>query len=93
MRAPALVFAIIEYLREQTEQEKYRAYLYECIRLSCLNSSAQVPGGKYIDMSYAQIMGYGEKETDTRTAEEIVADVTKKAGLTVRKGGEIIEFV
>lgn len=68
---------------EQYEAERYRAYLYECIRIIGENTAGLVKEGRYIPTAYDEVIH--PKPQDNRTAEEIVADVVKKAGLEVRK--------
>lgn len=50
-------------------------------------SAAKYAGGPYIQTRYADVIK--PKPKDTRTGNEIAADVIKKAGLKlVKKGGE-----
>lgn len=81
MRADAVVSVLLDIIAEQTERERYRAYLYENIRLLCENSAGLVSGGKYIPVSYQEIAH--PKPVDNRSAEEIIADIIKNAGLEV----------
>ena len=59
----------------------YRIYVAECLRVMTENTAKQ-SGGSYIDKPFADLIG-NNKPKDERTAEEIIADVTKRAGLEV----------
>lgn len=81
MSAGAVVSVLLDIITEQTERERYLEYLYENIRLLCENSAGLVSDGKYIPASYQEIMH--PKPVDNRSAEEIIADIIKNAGLEV----------
>ena len=87
MGAVSIVSVLRDIIVEQYEVERYRAYLYECIRIIGENTAGLVKEGKYIPTTYDEAIH--QKPQDNRTAEEIVADVVKKAGLEVRNS----EFV
>lgn len=71
--------------REKKEQEAYRVYLTDTIRVIS-ESVARFGGGPYIEARYADIIH--PKPKDTRTGNEIAADVIKRAGIKlVKKGG------
>ena len=59
----------------------YRIYVTECLRVMTENTAKQ-SGGSYIDKPFTDFIG-NNKPKDVRTAEEIIADVAKKAGLEV----------
>lgn len=46
-------------------------------------SISQTFGGKYLYVSFANLIDNNKKQTVTKTGEEIAADVIKKAGLVV----------
>lgn len=46
-------------------------------------SISQALGGKYLYISFADLIDNNKKQTVTKTGEEIAADVIKKAGLVV----------
>lgn len=46
-------------------------------------SISQAFGGKYLYVSFADLIDNNKKQTVTKTGEEIAADVIKKAGLVV----------
>ena len=46
-------------------------------------SISQAFGGKYLYVSFADLVENNNKQTVTRSGEEIAADVIKKAGLVV----------
>ena len=59
----------------------YRIYVTECLRVMTENTAEQ-SGGSYIDKPFTDFIG-NNKPKDERTAEEIIADVAKRAGLEV----------
>lgn len=46
-------------------------------------SISQAFGGKYLYVSFVDLIDNNKKQTVTKTGEEIAADVIKKAGLVV----------
>lgn len=46
-------------------------------------SISQTFGGKYLYMSFIDLVDNNKKQTVTKTGEEIAADVIKRAGLVV----------
>ena len=59
----------------------YRVYVTDALRLTVENTAKYV-GGDYIKARYIEIIE--PKEVDTRTGDEIVADIIKRAGLVVK---------
>lgn len=71
-----------EYLREQS----FRVYLTDAVRLACENT-AKIGGGSSISKRWADIIEShknGVLAHDTRSPEEIIADVVEKAGLIIQ---------
>ena len=65
------------------EQKRYRTYITDALMLITENTARFISEGKYLTSRWV-----GEpKKQDTRTGDEIAADVIKKAGI-VFKGGE-----
>lgn len=63
----------------------YRVYLTDALRLACENT-ARIGGGPVIGKRWAEIADVQNKRPlahDTRSPEEIVADIAEKAGLTI----------
>lgn len=87
MGAVSIISVLPDIIMEQYEAERYRAYLYECIRIIGENTAGLVKEGKYLPTTYDEVIH--PKPQDNRTAEEIVADVVKKAGLEVRKSESV----
>lgn len=67
-------------IKFDTEKEIYQVYVARCLRVLTENT-AKIGGGNYIKKDYYELIN--PKPTDKRTAEEIVQDVSKKAGIEV----------
>lgn len=66
---------------ERIRLNVYQEYVADC--LMYINQSvAEGLGGSYLPMRFAELVG--GKESDTRTADEIVLDVIERAGLSIR---------
>ena len=75
-------YAVSKY-KEQQKEMAYRIYVTECLRLMTENTAKQSEsGGSYINKPFADVIG-NSKPKDERTADEIIADITKRAGLEV----------
>ena len=59
----------------------YRIYVTECLRIMTENTAKQ-SGGSYINKPFADFIG-NNKPKDERTADEIIADISFRAGLEV----------
>ena len=59
----------------------YRIYVTECLRVMTENTVEQSESS-YIDKPFTDFIG-NNKPKDERTAEEIIEDVTRRAGLEV----------
>ena len=68
--------------KEDFEQEAYRLYSANCLRMIAFNT-ARLSQGEYITKNLADIIN--PKPEDNRTGAEIVEDVINKLGLEVIK--------
>ena len=59
----------------------YRIYVTECLRMMTENTAKQ-GGGSYINKPFEDVIG-NSKPKDERTADEIIADISFRAGLEV----------
>ncbi len=69
--------------KEQRREMAYRIYVTECLRTMTENT-ARFAGGNYITARLADTVSKPHID-DSKTGEEIVAEVIKKAGLVVRE--------
>lgn len=76
----AIISTLPEKLKQDVENELYREYISECLRM-LTESTAKIVSNSYMSVSYYDIIN--PKAKDNRTAEEIVIDVITKAGLEV----------
>ena len=82
----------MSYLRpaweEHAREEAFRVYLTDAAQVIAENT-ARIGGGRTISKRWADIAGLNgpslpaDTRADTRTAEEIIADVAGKAGLII----------
>jgi len=78
----------LSYLRpaweEHVREEAFRVYLTDAAQVIAENT-ARIGGGRTISKRWADIAGLSgpSRPADTRTAEEIIADVAGKAGLII----------
>ena len=77
MRASAYIRALPFLLKRQLEEDAYRAYTAEALRMICANT-ARFAGGNYIEQRYVDLID--PPKEDTRTEEEIIAQVRKAWG-------------
>lgn len=80
MTARAILATISDIIKRQAEEESYKIYTAECLRIITENTAKMV-GGSCVSVSFADIID--PKPVDNRTGEEIVAEIIKKAGLEV----------
>ena len=74
---------VVSKYKEQQKEMAYRIYVTECLRLMTENTAKQSEsGGSYINKPFADVIG-DNKPKDERTAEEIIADISFRAGLEV----------
>lgn len=64
----------------------YRIYVSDALKVIGENT-ARFASGTYLTRRYADVVN--TKKPDTRTGEEIVADIIKKAGLVVKTNESI----
>lgn len=67
---------------DDTEELIYKRYITDGLK-DITESVFQAFGGKYLSVSFFDLIDNSKKQTITRTGEEIAADVIKKAGLVV----------
>lgn len=68
---------------QKIEDEAYRAYVSENLRIIGQNTAMCLPGcGLYIDKTLNDIMH--PKREDTRTCSEIVDDIVSRCGLEIK---------
>lgn len=67
---------------DDTEELIYKRYMADGLKY-VTESISQAFGGKYLYVSFFDLINSDKKQTVTKTGEEIVADVIKKAGLVV----------
>ena len=68
-------------LKERADGLAYRIYMAECARIVTENT-ARFSGGERLTVKYHDIIS--PKKQDTRSCEEITADVVKRCGLVVK---------
>ena len=78
---------VISSLMEDLEERRYRAYITDALMILTENTAHSVKEGKYLTQRWAEKF----LPVDNRTGDEIVLDVIKNAGLTL-KGGETNGF-
>lgn len=75
---------IIGYVRSQlesaTRDNVFKMYISDCLRIITENT-AKFAGGSFMKMQYSELID--SKPKPQKSAEEIVADVIKRAGLEV----------
>lgn len=76
----AILAALPALLRRQREDRIYREYVTDCLRQIAENT-AKYAGGQYPIERWADKLK--QKPRETRTGEQIVADVVRDAGLKV----------
>lgn len=67
-------------MKEQQREDLYRRYVTDCLQNISENTAKQ-SGGAYVSARFFDLAK--PKPVDHRTAEEVVADVAKMAGLEV----------
>ena len=79
--ADYLIDHCIKELRERMAEKVYREYLTDAI-MNIGETAAKAFGGRYLQVRYADLIG--EDSEDGATADEIVLDVMRRAGLKTR---------
>ena len=72
-------YAVARYQRDRRDMA-YRIYVTDCLRMITQNT-AHKEGDRYITAKYSELIDPNPKET--RTGDEIAADVIKRAGIEV----------
>ena len=72
-------FCIALY-KKRTEDEIYRVYVTDCLRMISENTANQV-GGKFIQKRYYDILN--PPPVEMRTAEEITKEIAENCGIEV----------
>lgn len=67
-------------MKERQREDLYREYITDCLQ-NISENMAKHSGGAYVSARFADLTK--PKPVDNRTAEEVVADVAKAAGLEV----------
>ena len=80
-RANVFLRYVVSKYKEQQKEMAYRIYVTECFRIMTENTAKQ-SGGSYINKPFADVIG-NSKPKDERTADEIIADISFRAGLEV----------
>ena len=71
---------VLAFLQAQNEEQLYRAYLTDALKAIGENTAKAV-NGAYLSVRWADI-AEGRHQTDTRSGDEIAADIIKRAGLS-----------
>ena len=66
---------------QQAKDTAYRVYVTDCLKLIAENT-ANISRGQYMKSRYYDIIY--QAKVDTRTGDEIVEDIIKRAGLVVK---------
>lgn len=82
LHARALIKLLPRLIAEQQKDAAYRIYVTDALRIVAENT-AQYVGGNYIKARYADMIE--PKKQDSRTCEEITADIVARCGLTIKK--------
>ena len=67
---------------EHAREMSFRAYLTDAVQ-AVANNAAHIGGGTVINTRWAEVIDDRRRRDDGRSAEEIIADVIEKAGITV----------
>lgn len=68
-------------VKRQQEESAFRIYTAECLRTMTENT-AKFVGGSFVQAKYSDLID--PKPQDSRTCEEITAEVVKRCGLVVK---------
>ena len=66
---------------QQAKDTAYRVYVTDCLKLIAENT-ANISSGQYVKSRYYDIIH--PAKVDSRTGDEIVEDIIKRAGLVVK---------
>lgn len=82
MRAKAVLASLPALITQRLKDEMYVTYVTDSLMYT-VNNIQRLAGGVSIGKRYHDIVSGIDKPRDTRTGEEIAADVIKRAGLEV----------
>ena len=68
-------------VKQQAKDTAYRVYVTDCLKMISENT-ANISRGQYMKLRYYDIIH--PAKVDTRTGDEIVEDIIKRAGLVVK---------
>ena len=68
-------------VNQQAKDTAYRVYITDCLKLIAENT-ANISRGQYMKSRYYDVIR--PAKVDTRTGDEIVEDIIKRAGLVVK---------
>lgn len=77
----SILATIREKIRDDLEREAFREYIADCLWAIAKNT-ANSCGGQYFETKFRDGIKEAKPE-DTRTGDEIVADIIKRAGIEV----------
>lgn len=80
--ARGLICLLPLLVKQQASESAYRIYTAECLRVITENT-AGISGGSYIQEKFMDIIE--PKKQDSRSCEEITAEVVKRCGLVVKE--------
>lgn len=82
MRGKAILAVLPAALKYNLGQEKLDQIRFEQLK-HIAHSVAKSAGGSWIDVDYLKATETGGEREDTRSADEIIADVAARAGLEI----------
>ena len=82
MRGKAILSVLPATLKYQLGREKLEQVKFEQLK-HIAHSAAKSAGGSWIDVDYLKVIEVEETGEDSRSAEDIIADVAARAGLEI----------
>ena len=73
----------VSVFKKEEEEKLYKAYLTDVLMAIAHNTGAMVETGQVMTERYAELAKW--VEVDTRSGDEIAADIIKRAGLKVKE--------
>ncbi len=80
---------VLARYNEKKRAEIYRIYVTDCLQLIAENTAKQCEG-QYLSKRYYDVVhgdANGSQSADSRSGEEVAADVIKRLGLNFNEGG------
>lgn len=71
---------------QECKEKQYKAYVTDALK-AIVENTARFGGGVVINERWYDIQNR-KRVADNRTADQIAADIVKRAGLTLAEGGE-----